>query len=539
MLSKKLMKQRAHLISLVALALGSLPFAAACDGSTSIAGIHMTNPDTVEVVYGGFVYEDIYVTVDFRNGDHTDIPLTEEMISPVEQMKFFQIGEQSVEVVYRNRYSTTMPINVVFNQFYDSYALVGYTCVYDGQPHAVTLNQELPEGATITYPYGNIFSNAGTYEVVGIISKNGYESRTLQTELTILPAEHDDEAIEFNDTTVIYDGEAHTIEAKNVPEGVEVTYDAFDVATQRPVNNIVNAGKYRVVAHFNDTSPNYVKIEDHEAYLTIEKARYDVSGIRLESVTREYDGEEYDGKSALVGTLPTGLSVEFEYYDENDQKVESNANAGKYTMVGNFVSKDAANYYELEPLKATLTVSKRVIKISDIVSFPGKTVTFDGQAHPLEIVLAAGKSLPENVTVTYENNENIYAGEYEIKAKFASTKENETVDVTELTAYLVINKDRRSVKVYNPDTEEYDAEFTSNNIEIQDGIALVVGLDINVYKVGSIHFYLLSDNTAIDPSKFLNGQTYKYVVTFLYLDDNLNDSVILSEASDNFTYTVG
>ena len=40
------------------------------------------------------------------------------------------------------------------------------------------MNEELPEGAKIEYPYGNTFTAAVVYEVVGVITKSGYESKS-------------------------------------------------------------------------------------------------------------------------------------------------------------------------------------------------------------------------------------------------------------------------------------------------------------------------------------------------------------------------
>ena len=46
----------------------------------------------------------------------------------------------------------------------------------------------------------------------------------------------------------------------------------------------------------------------------------------------------------------------------------------------------------------------------------------------------------------------------------------------------------------------------------------------------------MEDNEAVDPADFVNGTTYAYVIKFEYLDEGYNNSVILSDESDNFTY---
>ena len=531
-LIKNTMKRRFPFFSFIILLFSSLFFVTGCNESQAIEGIHMASEEVIDVPYGNFSYEGINIVVDFKNGSNKAIPLEEEMISPVERTKFFKMGNQNVEVMFRNKYKTEMPINVILNKFKDTYALNGYECTYDGLPHIVTLNHELPEGASIVYPYGNVFTNAGTYEVVGVMSKKGYESKTLTTTLTVHKADRDADGIVFEDATLVYNGEMRTIIATNVPEGVEVTYDTYDSIHDIRINKVVNAGTYKIVAHFTDTSANYNKIPDKEAILTIQKADYDLSAIKLENHTKEFDGEVYTAQILNASELPQGISVHYRYLDEYGNQVMSNAPVGKYTIVAEFIGGDINNYNPIEPLTATLTVSKRVVKISDKVSLESKTVNFDGNIHSLAIT----GDLPTNVQVSYENNDQKYAGEYEVIAKFEATNPNETVDIEEISSYLIINKVRRSVMVYNTLTEEYDKEFSAENIVVEGGNVSIVGFDETVFRVQSISFHSLEDNELVNPADFVNGTTYSYVIKFEYLDEGYNNSVILSDESDNFKY---
>ena len=525
--------------------------ASGCSASSDIVGIHMTDPETHSIYYGNFSYEGISVTVDFRDGSFKEIPLEEEMISEIERLKFFKMGPQEVEVVFRQRYKTIMPIEVILNEFKDSYALVGYECTYDGNPHTVTLNQELPEGATIAYPYGNTFVNAGSYEVTGVISKNGYASKTLKTTLTIHQAEHDTKDLLFEDATVVYNGEMQSILVQNVPEGVEVTYNAFDLASGFPVYKVVNAGTYRIEATFKDTSPNYAQIEKKEAILTIQKAHYDISGVKFDNATRQYDGKDYYPAISGQSSLPTGLKPRYSIYDSEGQQVSyydttgvfvpNDSKVGTYTMKVEFEGIDEVNYLPIEPLTATLKVSQRVIEIKDYVAFLSKTVDFDPAltVHSLAISGTSKGSLPEDkVSVRYENNDQIYAGEYEVKAIFEAKDPNETVDLPELTAYLIINRIRQTVKVKNETTGKYTEDFTKDNISVKEGLVSVEGYDTSVFKVASISFFELiaAGGEAIDPADFVVGTDYKYVVVFEYLDPDIQASVILSQESDIYTY---
>ena len=542
------MKRKLPFLSSLLLAFMSLFFVTGCGNSASIVGIHMSSSEVIDVPCGNFSYDGINVGVDFADGSVKEIPLTEEMISEVERLKFFKVGKQDVSVGYRNRYFTTMPINVILNRFKDSYELVGYECVYDGLPHYVTLNEELPEGAEIDYPYGNMFTNAGSYDIVGVISKDGYESKTLSTKLTITQAQKDGDGIVFQDKTVVYNGEIQTIEATNVPEGVSVTYDAFEYDRDIRINKVVNAGKYRIVAHFTDASANYKKIPDKQAVLTIEKANYDMSKIGLRDVSRVYDGTTYDAKIDQEGELPMGVTPRYSYLNEAGEKVNSNAAAGTYTIVCDFVGGDINNYNDIPSMKATLTVGKKTVNVSNLVTFESKVVNFDENVTQS---LAISGNLPQGVEVTYENNDKVYAGEYEVKAKFSTTNPNEAVDVEELSAYLVINQVRRAVHVYNDATQAYDKAFSAANISVKNGDVVISGFDPEMFAVKSVSFFALKNykignvdisiGDKVEPDQMVDGDTYQYVVVFEYTGDYalIKDSVILSNESDNFTYVAG
>ena len=66
----------------------------------------------------------------------------------------------------------------------------------------------------------------------------------------------------FKDKNVTYTGEAYSIEATNLPNGVSVSYVG---------NNQTQAGEYTVTAKFTGDSVNYTAIPDMTATLTIEK----------------------------------------------------------------------------------------------------------------------------------------------------------------------------------------------------------------------------------------------------------------------------
>lgn len=522
--------KRASIYILLIIAFCAIVLLCACSRVVVINGIRMMDDGVIEMAIGDFSYEGKKVIIEYAGGETREIDLTEDMIPEAERLKFFKMGEQEVNVVYGGRYVTKMKINVARHVFDDIYELNGYTCVYDGQPHRVELNRDLPEGATVDYIYGNTFTNAGTYNVVAVLSKEGYASKTLSTQLIVQKANHDTSELTFDNKNVVYNGEVKTIEAENVPEGVTVRYDVYENDIR--ISNAVNAGVYTVVAHFENTSSNYNKIADKRATLVIGKADYDMSKVVLSDVTRTYDGQNYTPSLGATSELPSGVSVSFKCLDKDGNAVLTNANAGDYTIVASYAG-NALNYNAIPDMTAKLVVQKRVVALGDDVTFDDQTVNFDNNAHSLAI---AG-SLPTGVSVEYENNSQTYAGEYEVVARFVASNPNERVDVEELSAYLIINPIIDIAKIDGHNITYKDFYYDKENYEMN-----LVGLDTDTYGITSLAFYLVSESqeTKIewgDPADALvDGETYRYAINLYYLGEGLDRSILVQAVSDFYTY---
>ena len=511
-------------------------FFTGCNKYVVIDKIEMVEDRTFEFEAGDYSFNGIKINVFYGNGDVKETELTDEMVPDVEKLKFYKIGEHEVNIIYNKRYQTTMKIKVVRHDFDEIYKLNDYICVYDGTPHKIELNYELPEGAKIDYLYGNTFTNAGEYEIVGVISKNGYNSKTLRATLTISKADYDLSDVVFLDKEVIYDGEPKSIAATNVPENIEVTYDIYNENKTIRMNNAINAGTYLVVARFSSTDENYNAIPDKEALLTISKATYDMSKVYLNNYTKEYDGDSYEAKLSNDSVLPTGVNVSYKYYNEENAEVLFPTNAGEYKIVASF-NGNKTNYLDIEDMEAILTITKRVIRIKDNLTFDSKTVNFNRSVHSLEVI----GNIPDSGELTYDNNDHTYAGEYKVIAHFRSKSVNETVDILEMEAFLIINRIRESVKVLNTETSEYEA-ITTNMIKITTDTETskrdlsIVGLDTDKYSIYKYKFVDKESNLNVDIDDLVNGKVYEYEIVFSFVNEGENDSVILAPLSGDITY---
>ncbi len=373
--------------------------------------------------------------------------------------------------------------------------LSGNEMTYDGEVHSLAISGTLPLGVSVSYENNNK-TNVGTYEVIAIFSgdENNYEPIANKTAiLKINKATYNMSNVEFNDDSVTYDGETHSLSITGtLPTGVTVTYEN---------NGKINAGSYTVTAKFVGDATNYELIDNMTATLTINKAAYDMSSIEFNDLTVDYDGETHS--IVISGTLPTGVSIEY----ENNGKI----NAGSYTITAKF-SGDATNYEAIENKTAILTINKLTYDMSN-VEFNGTTVTYDGETHSLAIT----GTLPTGVSVTYENNGKISAGTYTVIAKFSGDETNYEL-IENKTATLVINKAEYDMTGITFDGAEvtYDGEVHSLAISG----TLPTGVSVEYENNGKINF-----GTYTVIAKF-SGDATNYE-----LIDNLTATLVINKAT--------
>ena len=207
---------------------------------------------------------------------------------------------------------------------------------------------------------------------------------------TVLP-EYDLSGITFANDTVVYDGTAKTITATNLPSGVTASYEHYKGRVKLE-SAPTDVGEYTVIATLKgDDKHKEIAEEDQTltATLKINPATYDMSGVAFAAEPVTYDGDEHT--VAISGTLPTGVTVSYEYYTGAeivaDNKLAADVypvNAGTYTVVAKFAHENA-NYNAIADQKVTLVIEKATltgIKLGATtnaqgVAFPeGKTYEF-------------------------------------------------------------------------------------------------------------------------------------------------------------------
>lgn len=305
--------------------------------------------------------------------------------------------------------------------------------VYNGNEQTY----QLAENSLYTIS-GNKQTNAGNHTVaISLNDKINYQwndetATDLSYSFNIAKAVYDMSAVVFADKTVTYNGESHSIEAMNLPNGVTVSYEN---------NDKTNADTYTVIAKFTDTTGNYENPANKTATLIINKATYNMSGVVFADKTVTYNGNAY---SIEAQNVPSGLSVS---YTDNDK-----TNADTYTVTAIFTD-TTGNYVNPDNMTAQLVINKATITG---ITLTDKTFTYDTKTHALAIT----GNLPVCVNVTYANNDKVNANTYTVTASFEDTSGNYIVP-NDMSAKLIINKATVSGISFENKTFTYNGEKRS------------------------------------------------------------------------------
>lgn len=366
---------------------------------STIATLSATYGDTLADVTlpAGFTWQEDATTSVGNAGDH----LFHVVFTPADTAHFNAVRDIPVTVtVAKASYDMT------------SVTFPSASYPYDGAAKSLAIAGTLPQGVSVVEYRNNGKTTAGRYDVTVSFagdSANYNAIPDMTATLTIT------KAAAFVDTqnatlSYTYDGAAHSITGLAASGEFAISGGSGTAAGTYPVTVTV------------EESQNYLA-GTITLDLIINKATYDMSAVAFANATYTYDGAT---KSlAVAGTLPQGVSVAA--YQNNEQTT-----AGRYNVTVSFTG-DADNYNAIPDMTAILTIDKATYDMSG-VTFNERTITY-GESGYMEIE----GTLPDGVSVSYENNGKMDAGTYEVIAHFAGDSANYNI-IPDMTATLTINK---------------------------------------------------------------------------------------------------
>jgi hypothetical protein len=409
-------------------------------------------------------YNAYTVIVTYNTGRVEEIPLTEELLVEADVLKLYREGTHDVSITYGGA-THTFKVTVKRGTFGELSFPENTVFVYDGKEHSVEVQGDVPANATVTYPEGNIFVNAGTYDVRAVVTCEGYVTKTLSTTVRVERASYDMSGIRFASKEVVYNGKPQTITVSGtLPEGVsEPTYYVDGNKT----SSAVDAGTYTVKVTFETQNPNYNVIPAMEATLKILPAQLDLSAVDL--VFKNEDGSiieegkrEYDGSTVIFDIndrelLAGKAGVAFSVFNEKGEEISNSpvttgiADAGVYTVKTELLLLDNKNYLPIDPFIRTFEVTKINYDTSDF-HFDSGVATYRGEMNMLTATVPELHDIKAS-DITYEYyrdgvrlesnglpvNGVSEAGEYTVKARFNVTNANYN-PIPDMEATLKIEK---------------------------------------------------------------------------------------------------
>ena len=254
---------------------------AGCSKEEKIASVNFKDHDpnvAIEMTMGAFDCSAYTLVVNYESGRTEEVALTEEMIAETDLFKFYRDGEHDITVSY-GKYKYVFKISVKRSEFGALQFSANNVFTYDGNAHTIEVEGDMPANAVVTYPSGNSFVNAGTYDVTAIVSCEGYITAKLSTTVKIERAKYDMSSVKFEPKEFVYDGLTHTVKITGtLPEGVSTPKYTINGAS---ATGVADAGTYTVTASFSSKNPNYEAIPDMQTTMTILPAEYNISGIDL------------------------------------------------------------------------------------------------------------------------------------------------------------------------------------------------------------------------------------------------------------------
>lgn len=291
--------------------------------------------------------------------------------------------------------------------------------------------------------------------------------------------------IKFPDNNVFtYDGKAHKVEVEGeLPANAMVSYIG--------ANSFVNAGSYDVTAVI---TCNGYETERITTTVTIERAKYDMSGVKLESKEVIYDGTAHT--IAISGKLPPTVPSPTYYIDGN--KTEGVKDAGVYTVSAVFDGIDP-NYEPIPPMEATLKIAQAEYELDGVdmvyrnesgAQLYGAWKKYDGKSVILNV--DEDGALSNNVTVSYkiynESGDLISTSNMDTKIKDSG------VYKINVEFKLLDNKNYKAIEPMEFEFSVYKAEFNTSNLTF-DSVA--VEYDGNMHSL-AVSFPHEIDQTKVD-----------------------------------------
>ena len=275
----------------------------------------------------------------------------------------------------------------------------------------------------------------------------------------VVPEESEITGITLSDSTITYDGEAHTIMFNGtLPEGVTYT-SSIKNSQESIVTEAKEVGTYLFSYVFSGDGYKSLTLN---AMLTINAKEFD--GITLNSKTVGYSGNKQTIE--ITGNLPTGASVEYIYKDSSNNVVSECILPGTYHVTAKITG---PNYKALE-LEASLVIEKT--QATDVV-IDKQTALYTGEAIAYDLTdlkqiynVTFGGYYEDSNLETAVDSSNVKEGLYYVKLTISNDIYLETVKVCEFEIIKNENSYHDVLFTYTYGTTVYEYNYIASPKEV-------------------------------------------------------------------------
>ena len=419
--------------------------------------------------------------------------LVEEAINAgAYNIKAIFAGDNNYEPSYREARLVIEYATLTATIYYNGLEFTGDSISVDYlEDFTITAKTSTGKDATVYYyldghPYASTTYGAGTYIVkVKHIEEHYHDYVSKDITLVVNKIQSDLSYIEFQE--VDYTGSPFIFEFTS-SIGVNVWYKLQNSEEDYTLEAPSNAGTYNVKLVLGNDS-DYTDVE-HYGTLTI-KHVYLNTQVSLFNKTEVFDG---NAKTLTIsGTLETGLTVSYEYYQGEEKLDSAPINVGVYTVKA-ILHSDNPNHLD-RVLTATLTITG-----GQVTATTGSLlVAYDGSEKPLSVTLSNG----QNPTIVYYDSEDelletapIYPGTYKVvvtcaaygdftafEAEYTYVVEKGTIDTEELTYEISVEF------VENMTIQNIKTQLDNLNLSVEDySVELVLGENTITVTISQEHY---------------------------------------------------
>ena len=427
--------------------------------------------------------------------------------------------EDAVSSVSLKDYDPNNTIEIAVGDFdYNAYTVV--VTRKSGATEQIALSEEMIAATDLLKPY-----QIGDHEIAV-----HYGGQKCTFKLSVKRATFGE--LSFPENNVFtYNGKAHTVEVDGeIPANAVVTYIGG--------NSFVNAGTYDVTAVVS--CEGYVT-QKLSTTVKIERAKYDMSGVKLAGKEAVYDGSSHSVH--ISGTLPQGVCSPT--YTINGKAGSSATDVGEYTVKAAFTSSDP-NYEAIPEMEAKLkiTPAEYTVKGVDIVFksesgnvisgatkiYDGKSITFDlNDYSKLSKKITVSFSVYDEdgkvISTSNKKTNVLEVGVYTARVEFAMADGNNYKPISPIErTFEVLKAEYPPLQNIQFTASQSTYDGNAHSIEIEGRLPTGVTVSYEYYKDGK----LLVDGEGKPVKSVVDVGRYTVKAIFTHTDTNRNEIAPLS-----------